>query len=242
MKRILALLAMVLLLSSCGVRYDYTNGIALRLREVKGDKYTAEVRVDMAFEDGSRPIKIDATRFTVKGIIPTLNRRGSQEYPEDTPKNVVTLSFSGCSLDGVNDKECKLIVQNVNADGKEYPGQWELPITIQNKEHPTLFTATPKNPKTDSLVFKRIEITPYSFYFEAEGKKLKNENESWGEVDVLLTSGEKAARSASHGEIDSEAPFTRENVLQFRHEIDVDSVAGFIAAGVEYTLTKANEQ
>ena len=238
MKRILALLAMVLLFSSCGMRYDYTNGIALRLREIKGDKYTAEVRVDMAFEDGSRPIKVDVSKITINDKKALLMSGGTQEYRQDTPKNVITFKLAGHSVSGLNNKVCTVVVQNVTADGKEYPGQWELPITIQNKERPTLFSATPKNPKTDSLVFKRIEITPYSFYFEAEGKKLKNENESWGRVDVLLSNGEKALCSGSNGRVDGEEPFTWLNVAQFTNEIDVDSVAGFIADGVEYTLTK----
>lgn len=240
MKRLLLVLAVILLLCSCSVHYDYTNGVALRLREIEGDKYTAVVRVDMAFEDGSRPVKLDAETLTVKGVSPVLNRRGTQDYPEDTSKNVVTLTFSGCSLDGVNNKECKLIVQNIKADGREYPGQWELPFTIQNKEQPALFIAEPvKADEVDGITVKRIEVTPYSIYIEAEGKKAKDELKSWDEVEVLLANGKKIESGNMHGEVESEEPFTRRYVNRFSHEIDVDSVAGLILDDVEYTLNKS---
>ncbi len=242
LKRILMLLAAVFLLSSCAARYDYTNGIALRLRDTKGDKYTAEVWVDVAFEDGSRPIKVDLSKIIVSDKEALLMSGGIQEYWQGTPKNVITFKLTGRSINGLNNEDCTLIVQNVTADGKEYPGQWELPITIQNEERPALFSAAPKNPENaDNLVFKRIEITPFSFYFEAEGKKLKNDHEVLGKVDVLLSNGEKALCRGSNGRVEGDKPFTLLNVLQFTNEIDVDSVAGFIADGVEYTLTKVED-
>lgn len=234
------LLATVLLLSACAARYDYANGIALRLREIKGDKYTADVWVDVAFENGVVPVHFDAEKVSVNGSVYSFNHSSSLLKLRDGPENVGVLILDDHSLKSLNNKDYTLVIENIDADGAKYPGKWELPFTIKNDNSSVLYTAEPKTPGNEHAVqFDTLELCPQSLHIEAQGT-IKSETEPNYLLELVFSSGDRYHGHASSFRTDTDGgTSTIVGTVQFAAQIDNTAAAALIFDGIEYTLTKA---
>ncbi len=241
LKRILMLLAAVFLLSACAARYDYANGIALRLREIKGDKYTADVWVDVAFENGAAPASLKAESIDIRGIGGGFS---DTLIPwRDMPENVRVFNFDTTSTSSIVNKEVKLIIKNVQAHDKEYTGQWELPIVLKVDNSSVQYTAEPSPERAKDITFDLIEVCPRSLHFEAHGEISNTENGQDRDIELVLQNGEKYHRIAGSTSItDDNDAISIKVTRELGTQIDIDSAAALIFDGIEYTLTKAKGQ
>lgn len=239
MKRLLILLAAVLLLSSCSTRYDYQNGVALHLREIKGDKYSAEIWVEMVFEDGSLPTKIEADQLGVERIFPE-HKVSQWLIPlRDGPKNVGLLKYEYNDDKSINNKDYTFVAENIYTEDKIYSGRWELPITIKNGETSVKYTAVPKAEDKNKITFMEIEVCPYTLRYEVVQPASMFNNEETTAPGVLFGNGEKRKGSGGsrHSEIDGDK-LNSTVTIRFGSEVDINTVTGLVIDGVEYTLTK----
>ena len=233
------LLAAVLLLCSCAARYDYQNGIALRLKEIKGDKYSAEVWVEVAFEDRSRPMRIEADRLGTSFPFPEHKTQQSLIPMVDGPENVGLIKHEIHDIKSINNQEYNFVAENISAEDKTYSGRWELPFTIKNDETSVYYTAVPKAEDKNQITFTVIEVCPYTLHFEATQPASMYKEQGDAEREVLFSNGEKRKGSGSseHREVNESTLNSTVNI-RFGSEVDAGAVSGLMIDGVEYILTK----